>query len=245
MRHSVARLGILLFLAAAVTELGLFIVTDPAERADLFGTVWVHALIVGIFGLIWLVGLLGGPTLALDDKAVWVALRPWPRRLVVRVPWEDVAGIVEVRHQWLSAVGVTLHDPKLLRREHLGRNVDSIVENSRRHFGTDLTASLTLSNATSARIARALAHLAPAGVPWRMAPPSPARGGTVRWLGRITVIVSWVVLFLFVLPLIALDLLHAKLDSVQGSLATFVSATIGGVTLPKVLSRYERLIGQR
>jgi hypothetical protein len=36
-----------------------------------------------------------------------------------------------------------------------------------------------------------------------------------------------------------------KLASVQGSLTTFASATIGGATLPKLLSRYERLIGRR
>ena len=182
----------------------------------------------------------------IDAGGVWVALRGWPRALVLWVPWPQVARVVQSRFQWHSAVGVALRDPTLLHRDAVGRNVDSLVEASRKHYGTDLSASLTLSDSSPGRVAHALERLAPTGVEWHLATGAAPRAGRAgRWIGRITVTVSWVVLFLFVLPLVTMTLLGAELDSVPGLLATFASVTVGTATLPKVLSVYEGVLARR
>jgi hypothetical protein len=243
MRHSRAKFALLFLIMTAVVEVGVWATTEPAERADMFATVWVHGMIGGIFLLAWLVAVARGPTFALDEHAVWVALRGWPRSLVVCVPWDQVVRVVEARHQWHSVVGLVLREPGLLSRESLGHNIGSIVQAARRNYGADLSASLTLADATAGEVADALARFAPAGLEVRLPSASSPRANTpARWVGRIAVTVVWVVLFLFLLPLLVLAATGGELDSVAGLLIAFTSATVGTATLPKVLTTYERIV---
>jgi hypothetical protein len=243
MRHSRARFALLFLIMVAVVEIGLWITTPPAERADMFGTVWVHGLIGGIFFLAWLVAVVRGPTFALDGNGVWVALRGWPRRLVVWTPWEQVARVVEARHQWHRAVGLVLRQPALLSRESLGRNVGSITQASRKHYGADLSASLTLADAGAPAVAHALARFAPGAVEVRMVTSADTRANSpARWAGRIAVTVGWVVLFLFLLPALVLSATGYPLDSLPGLLVPFTSAGVGTATLPRVITAYERFV---
>jgi hypothetical protein len=243
MRHSLGKFALLFLIMVAVVEIGLWFTTAPAERADMFGTVWVHGLIGGIFFLAWLVAVVRGPIFALDGDGVWVALRGWPRSLVVRIAWAEVVRVVEGRHQWHRAVGLVLREPALLSREYLGRNIGYNILSSRKHYGADLSASLTLADAGAPAVAGALARLAPPGVEVRMATSADPRPNTpARWIGRIAVTVGWVVLFLFLLPALVLGATGSPLNSVPGLLVPFVSAGVGTATLPRVLTAYERFV---
>jgi hypothetical protein len=247
-RHSPTKFALLFIILTGIVEIGLWFQTAPDERADMFGTIWVHGFVVGIFFLAWLVCVVRGPTFALDDGGVWVALRGWPRRLVLRVPWEHVARVVEARHQWHSVIGVVLRDPSHLRREALGRKIDRIVGMARQHYGADLAASLTLANTSSAAVARALRRWAPPDVDWHMsADADDAADTALGWASRITVTVGWVVLFLFAIPWALLAAIGSGFNSLPGLLIAFTSATIGTATLPKALNAYERFVhrGQR
>jgi hypothetical protein len=227
----------------AVVEIGLWFTTAPAQRADMFGTVWVHGLIAGIFFLAWLVAVVRGPTFALDGGGVWMALRGWPRSLVVWLPWDEVVRVVEARHQWHRAVGLVVRDPALLSRESLGRNIGYNILNSRKHYGADLSATLTLADAGAPAVAAALARFAPPAVDVRMTTSADPRPNTpARWAGRIAVTAGWVVLFLFGLPALVLAAIGSPLNSVPGLLVPFVSAGVGTATLPRVLTAYERFV---
>jgi 4-amino-4-deoxy-L-arabinose transferase-like glycosyltransferase len=243
MRHSRAKFALLFLVMVAVVEIGLWFTTPPADRADMFGTAWVHGLIVGIFFLAWLVAVVRGPTFALAGDGVWVALRGWPRSLALWLPWTEIARVVEARHQWHRAVGLVVREPALLTRESLGRNIGYNVMAARRDYGTDLSASLTLADAGAPAVAGALARFAPPTVDVRMTTSAdPRPNSPARWVGRIAVTAGWVVLFLFLLPAVVLGAIGSPLNSVPGLLVPFVSAGVGTATLPRVLTAYERFV---
>jgi hypothetical protein len=240
----VVRLSVWRYLAAmavaiGILELGLPFAFDTEEVSWLT----TQAVIVGTCGFALVIVGTRGPQLAMSPDGLWFVARSWPR-VVVWLPWSQVAWVGDARYQWYVALGVKLRDPDALSRRRLGKRIGTQVEEARKACrGADLSLAITMTTSNSAEIQRALDRLAPTtvGREFVVVRAEPAGWSpTVTWGVRVVIAVVWVVGTVFAVP----ALVGSVLDSANAeSVAAYVTggvATAGLAPLYAVFERYRR-----
>lgn len=113
------------------------------------------AVFLPMFLLIWLMAVLGGPTLAADQHGLWIRARKMPVK-AIWLPWEAIARIYVRRWMLDRAVCVQPHDPGAGAGTGIWAAMDQGMGQAL--LGAKFNASATLGDKREAEIMNALAH---------------------------------------------------------------------------------------
>ncbi|MEV0648609.1 hypothetical protein AB0I28_25440 [Phytomonospora sp. NPDC050363] len=112
-------------------------------------------LLAPLFLLVWLLAVLGGPTLAADEHGLWIRARKMPVK-AIWLPWESIARIYTRRWMLDRAVCVQPHDPAAGSGTGIWAAMDQGMAQTL--LGSKFNASATLGDKREPEILAALAH---------------------------------------------------------------------------------------
>ncbi|HEY1180483.1 MAG TPA: hypothetical protein VGF17_30370 [Phytomonospora sp.] len=113
--------------------------------------------LVPLFLFIWLMAVLGGPTLAADQHGLWIRARKMPVK-AIWLPWESIARIYTRRWMLDRAVCVQPHDPSAGSGTGVWAAMDQGMAQAL--LGSKFNASTVLGDKREPEIMAALAHFA-------------------------------------------------------------------------------------